>query len=340
MTRIGKAIPAPPESLQRLKTAAAGDLALARLTLGLFQAVLGREWKMVFPGYYGGLIDCQLFPARLRRDALAVANWASTPMQHDIIEVYRSSRDVEASVIRMRRDSALGRRLRRRVARLMRIHPPIEKGKWGPFGTVFELLSDQCGKPLTERVITLGRAFKPAVLQVVPHSESMNGTWTVGVLTIRLSEDGYTVSKVTLALDVPKSEAFPESRRFEGELVDYFETGTEGVVWMIEDECRHGRGALEVICEGDHLTIEDQLGRTRWRGVIRCDKKTGWQKYPLNPEYGQQCALGHWVHWIQQGFTPDDWARFFIRPDYDRLRGVLVRKPGVKRDPRLGPESV
>ena len=169
----------------------------------------------------------------------------------------------------------------------------------------------------------------------------MNGTWTVGVLTIRLNEDGYTVGKVTLALDVSKQAAGPEVRRVEGELIDFFETGniTEGVIWMVDDERRHGREALEMICEGDHLTIEDQLGTTRWKGVIRCDKKTGWRKYPANPEYGQQCALGHWVHWIQRGFTPDDWARFFIRPDYDRLRGILVKGVGAKRDPRLGPEA-
>ena len=127
-------------------------------------------------------------------------------------------------------------------------------------------------------------------------------------------------------------------RRFEGELIDFFETGTEGVIWMLEDDRGIGREALEPICEGDRLTILDQLGNELWRGIIRCDKKIGLRPYPLNPQYGQQCALGHWVHWIQHGFKPDDWAKFFIRPDHDRLRGVLVRKPGIKRNPRLGPE--
>jgi hypothetical protein len=51
--------------------------------------------------------------------------------------------------------------------------------------------------------------------------------------------------------------------------------------------------ALHNICEGDRLTILNQVGKVQWHGVIRCDKEVGWHRYPLNPNYGQQCALGH-----------------------------------------------
>jgi hypothetical protein len=107
---------------------------------------------------------------------------------------------------------------------------------------------------------------------------------------------------------------------------------------MIDDEDRGGRDALETICEGDHLKILDQLGRTLWKGTIRCDKKTGWRAYPKNPEYGQQCALGYWIHWVQKGFAPDDWAKFFIRVEYEHFQGILVRGRRSPRKPRLGPE--
>ena len=336
--RQGRIQSALTDPLRRIESAAADDITVARVALGFLDCLAGRYQASPFPGYRGCLLDVRQFPHKLKKDARLLVDWALMPAQHDIFEVYRSSRNIEKAVIRMRRESTLGRRMRHRAGRLMRIYPPIEQGKWGPFGTVFDLLPDECGKPLTERVVTLAQAFKPAMLQIVPRDHSMNGEWTVGVLTIRLSEDRYTVDKVTLALELPNQAALSESSRFEGELIDYFETGSEGVVWMIEDERRHGREALEMICEGDHLTIEDQLGRMRWKGIISCDKKTGWQRYPLNPEYGQQCALGHWVHWIQRGFTPDDWARFFIRPDYDRLHGILVKRGRGKRDPRLGPD--
>lgn len=77
---------------------------------------------------------------------------------------------------------------------------------------------------------------------------------------------------------------------------------------------------------GDNMAME--LG-------CRSAQQTGWQRYPMNPEYGQQIAL---VHWIPKGLEPDDWAQFFIRPDHDRLLGILVKKKGAERDPRFAPE--
>jgi len=221
----------------------------------------------------------------------------------------------------------------------MRQHPQLSPEKWSPFGSLYPLMRGEIGKPLTERVVTSALALKPEIFQIVPHDAYLNSTWTIGALTIRLNDDGYTIGDITLAVAQPNQAAGPALRRFEGELIDYFETGTEGVIWMVEDDGRLGRAALEPICEGDGLTILDQLGKILWRGVVRCDKKIGLRPYPLNPEYSQQCALGHWVHWIQKGFKPDDWARFFIRPEYDRLRGILVHKTGSKRNPQLGPKA-
>ena len=107
-----------------------------------------------------------------------------------------------------------------------------------------------------------------------------------------------------------------------GELVDWFETGLEGVVWAIEPDGAVGFD-LKVIHEGDHLTIVDRDGAIRWQGVIECDRETGKIPRPTNPEFLQQTALGFWIHWVQRGFEPDHWAAFFMRHEEDRYRAIL-----------------
>jgi hypothetical protein len=336
--RGAEILPTPIEPLKRIEDAAVRDITVARQALGLFDCLIGALDGSPFTPNRFRLVDVRTFPPALQREARVLVEWALVPVLHDIGPIYRSSSAIKAAVIQIRRESVLGKRYRRRTVVLSRQYPPIGQPDWSPYGTVFDLLPDECGKPLTERVLAMAQAFKPTRIQVVQHNAPLNGEWTVGVLTIRLNEDGYTVGKIALSVEVSKPAATRRTGRIEGELVDYFETGTEGVVWTIDDERRHGREALETICEGDHLTIEDQLGIVLWKGVIRCDKKTGWQRYRMNPEYGQQIALGHWVHWVHKGCKPDDWARFFIRPGNDRLRGVLLKKRGAKRDPKLGPE--
>jgi hypothetical protein len=324
--------------LGRLEHAASGDIDIARLTLGLFQGVFGTGPQDLFPGYQGALLDCHRLPKKLQNDVRALVDWALGSPNAQMYAIRVCIRNIESGVRKIRSRSPLGMRFRKRARSLMRLNPQLPKTKWKPFGSVYKLMREEIGRPLTERVVTSALALRPKILQIVPHDAYLNSTWTVGALTIRLNDDGYTVGNITLAVAQSAQTGDPMSRRFEGELVDYFETGAEGVIWMLEDDRRFGRAALELICEGDDLTIIDQLGKVLWRGVVRCDKEIGLRPYPMNPEYSQQCALGHWVHWIQRGFNPDDWARFFIRPDYDRLRGILVRKPGAKRDAHLGPK--
>lgn len=117
----------------------------------------------------------------------------------------------------------------------------------------------------------------------------------------------------------------------EGELEDWFETGLEGVVWALADDAQKGYDSLHVIEEGDDLTILDKMGKVLWHGTIECDRKTGATPRPTNPKFVQQQALGCWIHWIQNGFESDRWAEFFMRPDDDRLRGVLVKNPKNKK---------
>lgn len=113
---------------------------------------------------------------------------------------------------------------------------------------------------------------------------------------------------------------------YEGELFDWFETGLEGAVWALHADGMEGYAGLQVIEAGDHLTILDQKKRVLWKGVIVCDRKTGRIARPFNPDFKQPQALGYWIHWTQKGFEPDNWAGFFIRPEKDRLRGILKKR--------------
>ena len=82
-----------------------------------------------------------------------------------------------------------------------------------------------------------------------------------------------------------------------------------------------------MIEEGDHLKVWGENRKVVFDGIIKQDTKTGWKRYPLNPKLGQQCALGMWIHWIQKGWKPDDWARLFIRYKGEKpLRAVFSKK--------------
>ena len=97
-----------------------------------------------------------------------------------------------------------------------------------------------------------------------------------------------------------------------GVLEGFFETGTEGVIWIVYADGFSGYEGIRVIKEGDILTIFDYDQKVLFSDVIKIDRATGWKPYPLNPKDGQQLALGMWVHWIQSGFEPYAWATFFF----------------------------
>lgn len=110
-----------------------------------------------------------------------------------------------------------------------------------------------------------------------------------------------------------------------GKLSAWFETGLEGVVWVVNEDGKDGYEGLHVLHEGDHLTILNRQDGIIWAGKIVCDQERGKIPRPTNPDFLQQAALGCWIHWVQQGFEPDEWAAFFLRPDEDRYRAILVR---------------
>lgn len=114
-------------------------------------------------------------------------------------------------------------------------------------------------------------------------------------------------------------------KRYEGTTEAYFETGTEGIIWsvVIDGKFEDRREALRSLCKGDKLTVLGKDGMPLWEGVIDYDWRTGYEKYPLNPALGQQVALGAWVHGVQKGFKPNDWAKLFFEPK----RCILIKGP-------------
>ncbi len=104
----------------------------------------------------------------------------------------------------------------------------------------------------------------------------------------------------------------------------FFETGTEGVMWSVLEDGKSGYDALNIIEEGDHLTIyaNDEKETVMFSGLIVEDVETGLYSHPQNPRYKQQVALGMWIHWVQEGWEPDQWAELFMKDG--KYRAVLL----------------
>jgi hypothetical protein len=125
--------------------------------------------------------------------------------------------------------------------------------------------------------------------------------------------------------------ALTEFKTYVGELEGFFETGSEGVHWMMYEDGKKGYEGLQAIEDYDHLVVTAADGTMLFDGEIEWDWKVGYQPYPMNPKLGQQCALGMWVHGIQKGWEPDEWGKLFFplqgEPERPAHRAVLTKKP-------------
>lgn len=115
-----------------------------------------------------------------------------------------------------------------------------------------------------------------------------------------------------------------------GVVNQFFETGCEGLMWILEKEGVEGFAALVFIEAGDHLKVFAEDGAVLFEGVIVPDHHAGYKEYPLNPGHGQPQALGFWIHWTQKGWEPDEWAKLFLHTNLKKgnkpLRAELTMK--------------
>lgn len=182
------------------------------------------------------------------------------------------------------------------------------------------------GAPLLRNAFKLLNQLKPARIHVVASDDWLSPP--VNHIVVQLFPDGFTVRRVQLGV-----EHWWEAKQatvVHGVLEDYFETGSEGTHWCIAEDAVPGYDGLHSIRQDDHLAIIDPCGTTVWAGTIDCDREIGYQAYPLNPQHGQPVALGLWIHWTQRGFSPDDWARFFVSRS-PRYRAILRSSDSSKQ---------
>lgn len=124
-----------------------------------------------------------------------------------------------------------------------------------------------------------------------------------------------------------------------GYINEFFETGCEGVMWKLFQDGKTGYECLVNIDEGDHLKIFGEDNNILFDGIIEQDWNAGWYPYfhikkkmdedptynpPKDYAHGQPSALGHWIHWTQRGWEPDEWAKLFF---HQYLIGNEGKKP-------------
>ena len=93
----------------------------------------------------------------------------------------------------------------------------------------------------------------------------------------------------------------------------YWETGTEGVFWTVQDaKCPNSYEGLNILENGDYLTIFDKGEESKilWRGRIALESES----HRETNEYGYngQAIWGYWVHGLQRTSDVEEWTKYFF----------------------------
>jgi len=115
-------------------------------------------------------------------------------------------------------------------------------------------------------------------------------------------------------------------KQIKGVLHAFWETGTEGVYWALQDfeymiepsewQKSHGvdkawdYGGLNILETGDWLTIIDPDGNTVWGGLVSIDHTVR--------SYGR-----YWVHGMPDNFDKDTWYNIFV---VEKHTGILIKQ--------------
>jgi hypothetical protein len=89
----------------------------------------------------------------------------------------------------------------------------------------------------------------------------------------------------------------------------FWETGTEGVYWSIQEPDKSYDG-LHILKNGDWLMIVDPDGNTVWGGLVSID--------PTVRSYGH-----YWVHGMPDNFDKDTWYKIFVE---EKHTGILIKQ--------------
>jgi len=141
---------------------------------------------------------------------------------------------------------------------------------------------------------------------------------------------------------------------YEGIFFGWAETGTEGTEYCLQEykhiiaEDNWSYAGLQLINPGDYLAIRDEHGKKMFEGLVEGtwevdeDKPllyepggffAGWLRRVnadpsygiLNPDFGQLCINGMWVHWLPTNIDLRLWWDIFFE-NSGKYVGKLIRK--------------
>ena len=109
-------------------------------------------------------------------------------------------------------------------------------------------------------------------------------------------------------------------RAISGTAFLFTETGTEGGYWAVQENGKRGYEGLQILDDGDDLTVYAKDGSVLWHGIIHQDTQMGRRPRQVivdgqivdSNEWEQQVVGGFWVHWVQAGMDPETWGKLFM----------------------------
>lgn len=107
----------------------------------------------------------------------------------------------------------------------------------------------------------------------------------------------------------------------EGLLDPFFETGSEGIIWVLI-EPNKGYEGLHSLKNGDYLKVfKKNTQEVLWEGLIQLEYERRLRPIPTNPQYKAQEVCGMWVHGFQASLEPIVWAKMF----FDGSKAQLIK---------------